>query len=384
MISLIKDTVSNEDIFKLADWLKTIPRLTKGPLTIEFESQFSKWLDVEHSVMVNSGSSANLLMLYALKVMNKLKNEKIVVPGLCWATDLAPVIQFGMEPVLCDCNLDNLSVDLTHLEEIFKEHSPSVLLLVSILGLSPDMGKIMSLCDKYDVILLEDACESLGTTYEDRKLGSFGLMSSHSFFFGHHASTVEGGMVCTDDKEVHKMLLSLRSHGWARDWVEDDIKEIESKYNITNINSMYTFYYPGFNLRATDIQAFLGIEQIKIMDWAIRNRNNNFKLYQKLIRNSFWKPKEVLNTMTSNFAYPYMHPLKDKIVVALEENDIETRPLVCGSMGLQPFYVNLYGKKHLKNCTVVDNTGIYLPNHPSLTIEEIEKVCSVVNLVIGG
>ena len=121
MISLIKDTVSNEDIFKLADWLKTIPRLTKGPLTIEFELQFSKWLDVEHSVMVNSGSSANLLMLYALKVMNKLKNEKIVVPGLCWATDLAPVIQFGMEPVLCDCNFDNLSVDLTHLEEIFKD-----------------------------------------------------------------------------------------------------------------------------------------------------------------------------------------------------------------------------------------------------------------------
>jgi CDP-6-deoxy-D-xylo-4-hexulose-3-dehydrase len=382
MITLIQDTVSREDVNKLADWLRTFPRLTKGPLTKIFEEQFSAWLGVDHSVMVNSGSSANLLMLYALKVMGKMKNRKVVVPGLCWATDLAPVIQFEMHPILCDCNLDNLSVDVIELEELFKEHSPSALMLVSILGLSPDMKKIIELCDKYDVILLEDACESLGTTYNDKKLGSFGLMSSHSFFFGHHASTVEGGMICTNDPEVNKVLLSIRSHGWNRDWDKDDIEEIEKQYNISNINSMYTFYYPGFNLRATDIQAFIGIEQIKMMDWAIWNRNENFKLYQSLIENPFWKPKELPNTMTSNFAYPYMHPLKYEVVVALEENDIETRPLVCGSMGIQPFYTNIYGKHFLKNCDVINNNGIYLPNHPHLKESDIEKVCKVVNEVV--
>ena len=276
MISLINDTVSNEDMSSLADWLKTFPRLTKGPLTIQFETEFSEWMGNKFSVMVNSGSSANLLMLYALKVANKMKNSKVVVPGLCWATDLAPVIQLGMEPVLCDCNLENLSVNLVDLENIFKEQSPSVLMLVSVLGLSPDMDKIMSLCNEYNVILLEDVCESIGTTYRDKKIGSFGLMSSYSFYFGHHMSTVEGGMICTNDPDINKVLLSIRSHGWNRDWPEEDREEVEEHYKVSNIDALYTFYFPGFNLRSTDMQAFLGIRQLARLENIIESRNINF------------------------------------------------------------------------------------------------------------
>jgi CDP-6-deoxy-D-xylo-4-hexulose-3-dehydrase len=147
-IDLIQDTIDNQDIDNLIEWLKTYPRLTKGSKTIEFENKWAQWLGTKYSVFVNSGSSANLLMLYTLKILNKMKNNKVCVPSLCWVTDLSPVLQFDLEPLLIDCNLDNLSVDLNHLEQVFQTENPSVLILVSVLGLSPDMESIVNLCEK--------------------------------------------------------------------------------------------------------------------------------------------------------------------------------------------------------------------------------------------
>ena len=182
MITLVKDTIDNKDIDRLVDWLKTYPRLSKGPVTLEFEEKYSNWLGTKYSVFVNSGSSANLLMLSTLKQGNYLKNNKIVVPSTAWATDLAPVIQLGLEPILCDSNMEDLSADLEHLEKIFQEESPSALMFVSVLGLVPDMNKIVELCFEYDVILLEDACEAMGCEYKGQKLGTFGKISSFSTF----------------------------------------------------------------------------------------------------------------------------------------------------------------------------------------------------------
>jgi CDP-6-deoxy-D-xylo-4-hexulose-3-dehydrase len=194
-IKLVQDTINQEDISELINWLSTNPKLTKGPLTIEFEHLFSKWIGSNYSVFVNSGSSANLLMFYCLIYLNKLKNKKIVVPSLSWITDLSPVIQFNLEPILVDCNLTNLSCDLNHLEEIFINEKPSCFILVSVLGLVPQMDKIVELCNKYDVILLEDNCESQGSMFNNIKLGNFGLMSSFSTYFGHTMSTIEGGLI---------------------------------------------------------------------------------------------------------------------------------------------------------------------------------------------
>jgi len=209
MITLVKDTIDNKDIDRLIDWLKTYPRLTKGLVTLEFEAKFSKWLGRKYSVFCNSGSSANLLMLSVLK--EKYDSKKVVVPSVAWSTDLAPVIQLGLQPILCDCNMKDLSVDLGHLEKIFTEESPDALLLVSALGLVPDMDRIIKLCSDYDVILLEDTCESLGCEFVNKKLGTFGIMSSFSTFFGHHISTIEGGLISTDDKELYELLVSIRS-----------------------------------------------------------------------------------------------------------------------------------------------------------------------------
>ena len=381
MITLVKDTIGNEDIDSLIDWLKSYPRLTKGPVTLKFENKFSKWLGRKYSVFCNSGSSANLLMLSVLK--EKYDFKKVVVPSVAWSTDLAPVMQLGLQPILCDCNMKDLSADLNHLEKIFMEESPDVFLLVSALGLVPDMKKIIELCSKYDVLLLEDVCESLGCKYKGKNLGTFGKMSSFSTFFGHHISTIEGGIVSTDDKELYELLVSLRSHGWARDLsVESQLKLLE-EWNVSEFDSLYTFYYSGFNMRSTDLQAYIGLAQIdKLDDWGGKRRNN-FDLYQRLIENDYWKPDVDLNNFVSNFAYPIISPCRDKIIKKLQDNKVEIRPLICGSMGTQPFYVKKYGRLELPNVSIVDKYGFYVPNNPMLTEEEIEFICELINSEIN-
>ena len=187
MIPLTKDTIDKKDIDRLIEWLKTYPHLTKGEKTLEYEEKWSNFLGCKYSVFVNSGSSANLLMIYSLIETNRLRpGDKVVIPAVSWSTDLAPVVQFGLEPILCDCNLADLSIDLKHFEQILEKEKPKALILVSVLGLIPQMDKIVDLCEKHNVILLEDACESLGSEFNNKKLGSFGLMSSFSSYFGHH------------------------------------------------------------------------------------------------------------------------------------------------------------------------------------------------------
>ena len=381
MITLIKDTIDNKDVDNLIEWLKTYPRLTKGAKTLEFESQFAEWIGTKHAVFVNSGSSANLLMVYALKYLGALTNNKIVVPSLSWATDLAPVLQYDIEPVLVDCNLDNLSVDLEHLEEVFKTENPDAMILVSVLGLSPDIDKIVELCDKYNVILIEDNCESQGTKYKGKRLGNFGLMASFSTYFGHTMSTIEGGMITTNSDEIYNLLLQLRSHGWDRDLSKEKQTQLRDRHNVDDFSAFYTFYTPGFNLRSTDLQAVIGIEQLKKVDWMIDQRNKNFKKYISKLKDYTWVPTEIDDSFTASFCMPviaYSPEQKQRMVKNLMDNNIECRPLICGSMGTQPFYTEIYGKKELPNVSQVDACGIYVPNHPLLTDSEIDLICKCI------
>jgi CDP-6-deoxy-D-xylo-4-hexulose-3-dehydrase len=384
-IDLVKDTINNEDIDNLISWLKTYPSLTKGKKTIEFEKKWSEWLGCKYSVFVNSGSSANLIMIYCLKILNLLKNDKICVPTLCWVTDLSPVLQFNMTPILIDCNLENLSVDLFHLEEIFKKENPSALLLVSVLGFSPDMDKITELCKKYDVILLEDNCESQGSKFNGIKLGNFGLMSSFSTYFGHTMSTIEGGMICTNDETIYRTILQLRSHGWDRDLSDYEKELLRNEWNVDTFSSMYTFYVPGFNLRSTDLQAVIGIKQLDKVDQMIENRNKNFKYYQKKIKDKLWFPTEIVGSFTSNFAIPIILETKEKkidLINRFNENGVSCRPLISGSMGTQPFYKKIYGENILPNASIVDERGMYIPNHDKMTNDEIDKVCNILLSII--
>ena len=385
-ITLVKDTIDNSDVDNLIEWLKTYPRLTMGPVTREYEKKFSEHIGCKYSVFVNSGSSANLLMLYVLKVMGNLRNQKVVVPALAWATDMAPVIQLGFEPIIVDCNLRNLSVDVGQLESTFQHYKPAAMILVSVLGLSPDMDKIVELCKKHGVVLLEDNCESFGTKFNDTYLGNFGLMSSFSTYFGHTFSTIEGGMISTNDKDVYDLLKMLRSHGWDRDLDEESQKRLREKWGIDDFSSLYTFYEPGFNLRSTDLQAVIGLGQLDKVDDMIKVRNDNFFHFISVMKmldkkNKVWIPTEHPQSFTASFCYPVIFKTKkekEKAVQALIKNNIETRPLICGSMGTQPFFVKRYGRHETMNSKIVDECGIYVPNHPKLDEYDIEFICKTI------
>jgi CDP-6-deoxy-D-xylo-4-hexulose-3-dehydrase len=379
-VKLVSDTISKNDIEKLVTWMSQddIPQLTKGPLTIKFQDDFSNFLGEDlRSCFINSGSSAILLSLLALKIKNNIK--KVVVPSVSWATDLSSPMVLGLETILCDCNLQDLSLDLDKLEKIFEEESPEVCILVSVLGLVPDMERIMSLCKKYNVILLEDVCESLGSKYKGDYLGTFGLMSFFSFYYGHHISTIEGGMITTEDKNMHDILVSIRNHGWDRDWSEDLKKEYREKYGIDSFSSMYAFYFPGLNLRSTDLQAFLGINQIEKIEPFSSVRNRNFLKYSELIKENYLNVNQRDGDFVSNFAYPVVHSERASIIAKIKEHNIEVRPLIAGSMAKQPFATGVNKKYGTGNSDIIHEKGFYLPNHQDLSLEQVEFIASLVN-----
>lgn len=381
MIKLVSDTIDKDDIKHLVDWLSQdeIPRLTKGELTIQLEEKWANKIGTKYSVFVNSGSSAILLALAAYLYSKDIKNKKIVIPSLSWATDVSSPMLLGMEPIMCDCNLEDLSCDLTHLEEIFKTESPSSFILVSPLGLVPNMKNIINLCEKYNVTLFEDVCESMGSKYNDKYLGSFGLASFFSMYFGHHLSTIEGGFVNTNDEDFYHLLLMMRSHGWDRDLPEWKQKELRVKYSVDDFTALYNFYVPGFNLRATDLQAFIGLRAIDKLDEYSRRRNNNFKQYLNGVKNTKLNISNFNTNFISSFSYPIVNENKEEIVKKLQEHNIEVRPLIAGDMSKKPMWYEKYGIQSLPNCELINQYGFYVPNHQDLTEDEINLICEIIN-----
>ena len=379
-IKLCSDIINEQDIDALIEWLKKMPKLTKGSKTVEFENRFSEYLGCEHSIYCNSGSSANLLMVSALKQMGLLKNPKVVVPQVSWSTTIFPVIQFGLEPILCDCDLDNLGVNIRHLEKIILEERPAAVILVHVLGFDSSIEKVIKLCEENDVLVIEDTCESLGSRTSGKMLGTFGFASSFSFYFGHHISTIEGGMVCTNDSDFADVIKMIRSHGWDRDLGQESKNKYRERYGVTDFDSLYKFYYAGFNLRSTDLQAFVGLNQIPKIQSIAERREENYYTYRENLDSALWVPTPIKNQeVISNMGYPIIVENKREVYTILNDNNIECRPLVAGSMGLQPIWSKLYGETPMKNANIIERYGMYVPNHQDLTHEDIMRVCSIVN-----
>jgi CDP-6-deoxy-D-xylo-4-hexulose-3-dehydrase len=381
MIKLVSDTIDRSDIDSLIGWLKQdpIPQLTKGKLTLELETKWASKIKTQYSVFVNSGSSAILLTLAALKELNRLKNNKIVVPSLSWATDVSSPMLLGLDPIMCDCNLEDLSCDLIYLETIFKEHNPGALILVSPLGLVPEMDAILKLCKKYNVLLLEDVCESMGSKYKNKYLGTFGIASFFSMYFGHHLSTIEGGFINTDDEELYHMLLMMRSHGWDRDLPKWKQNKFRNKSKCSEFDSLYNFYVPGFNLRSTDLQAFIGINAIDKLDKYSTIRNTNFISYLDNIQNNLLNIRNKKDNFISNFAMPIVNKHRNQIVKNLIDNNIEVRPLIAGNMASKPMWSKKYFIPSLPNCEMIEQYGFYVPNHQSLSTKDINKIINIIN-----
>lgn len=374
MIRLAENTISQEELIALSQWIPTTPQLTKGPLVVEFEKKFAAYIGTKHCVMVNSGSSANLLMAYSLLEGNYLKNKKVVVPAVSWITTLSPFLQFGFEVLLCDSNDKNLGIDTIELEQLFIKENPSLLIIVHVLAHLNDMNEIYRLCEKYNVLLIEDACEALGTSNADNKrAGNLSLAGSFSFYYGHHISTIEGGAVTTNDSKLYNLMLSIRSHGWSRD-VEGFYKEQwRNEFSIDEVREFYTFYYPGFNLRSTDLNAFLGLSQLDRIDEIVSVRQNNYNLYSKYLDGKYWKQESQFKQLSS-FAYGTLVENRKEVFNHLKKNNIEVRPLICGSMGKQPFWIKKFGYKPLKVADIIHDYGLYLPNHLYIDEEKIKFI----------
>lgn len=373
-IKLAENTITKEELDGLANWIKSGNRLTKGDLTKKFENKFSKYIGNKYSVFVNSGSSANLLIVYSLLEDGMLKNKKVVVPAVSWVTTVSPFMQLNFKPYLCETDKETLGINPNYFEYMCKKYNPSVLILVHVLGHPNKMNEIEEICKKYNVILLEDACEAIGTVYDNKKLGTIGLASSFSFYYGHQISTIEGGMVTTNSRKLYNTMLSIRSHGWGRDVEPEYVQPLMKNYNIDEFREYYTFYYPGFNLRATDLNAFLGLSQIKKMNEIVRKRENNFKLYMQYLSEDFYYQQSEYEKLSS-FAYGTFVKNRLDTYRYLKQNGIETRPLICGSMGKQPFWVKKYGETNLPIADLVHDKGIYLPNHLEIDKKKIEYIC---------
>jgi len=380
MVKLVSDTINRDDINSLIEWLSKdpIPKLTKGELTIELEKKWAEKIGTKYSVYVNSGSSSILLSLASLLYSN-VRNKKIVVPSLSWATDVSSPMILGMEPIMCDCNLEDLSVDLNHLEEIFIKENPASFILVSPLGLVPNMDKIVSLCEKYDVKLFEDVCESMGSKYKDQYLGTFGFASFFSLYFGHHLSTIEGGFINTNDEDFYHMLIMMRSHGWDRDLPSWKQKELRNKFKIDDFSALYNFYVPGFNLRSTDLQAFIGLRAVDKLDEYSKIRNKNFFTYLNNISSNLINIRVNHDDFISNFAFPIVNKNRDVIVKELISNNIEVRPLIAGDMSKKPMWYTQYGETNLPNAELVNKYGFYLPNHQDLSNNDIINIVKILN-----
>lgn len=379
MIKLIKSTFHNEKDTKkkLCDFILKTEQLSIGKQCNDFEVAFSKWQGRKHSVMFNSGSSANLALIQVLINLKKIKpGDGVGFSAVTWATNVMPLITMNLSPVPIDIELDTLNISLKKVEESYKKHKFKCLFVTNLLGFSGDLKEIRNFCNKNKILLIEDNCESLGTEYKGIKLGNFGLASTFSFYVGHHMSTIEGGMVCTDDKEIDTMLRIVRSHGWDRHLTSAEQDKLRKKYKVDEFYGKYTFYDIGYNFRPTEIQGFLGLNQLKYLNAIINKREKNYKTLEKIYLNTdFIKLDTSKLTKASNFAFPLIcqsKNLRDKYMELAKKKEIEIRPIVAGSINNQAFFSKYVSTKFsLKNAELVHEQGFYFGNNPDMTKEEI-------------
>ncbi len=344
-------------------------KITSGPKTLEFQNKFSKKIKTNYSLLVNSGSSANLLAFQCLinpyRKKRLKKGDEILIPSLCWSTSLWPIIQSGLKPKFVDVEKETLNLDLNDLRKKISYRTKGIM-LVHVLGNCTDMDELMNIIKKYNLILIEDTCESLGTTYKNKYLGTFGEFSSFSFYSSHQISSGEGGMICCKHEEDFEIIKSLRAHGWSRGLKNE--KKIAK--NNKHLDKRFIFYNSGFNLRSTDISASIGLSQFKDLDKFINSRRSNknliIKIFEKKkLNNNFHIIKENKNVKPSWFGIPILilKDLKrDKIINNLEKKGVETRPIISGNFLKQPS-VKKYGlikNFKFKNADYINNHGFFI------------------------
>jgi CDP-6-deoxy-D-xylo-4-hexulose-3-dehydrase len=385
---LMENNITKEDVFKVIGFLKNNKDrvFTQSKKVSEFESKWSRWLGVKYSVFVNSGSSANLLSILALKILRG--NGEVIVPSLTWISDIASVIQNGLKPVFVDINPKNLCMDE---KQVFKKinKKTKAVFLSHIQGFNGLSDKLIRTLKKKKIALIEDVCESHGATFKNKKLGTFGLISNFSFYYAHHLSTVEGGMVCTNNKKIYHLIKMLRSHGMLRESGNAVFeKKLQKRYNY--LSPKFIFLYPAYNFRNTEIPAVIGINQLKRLDVNNKIRSKNLNFFLKNINDKHYRNDYDLRG-NSNYAFPLVLKKanlrnRDLLETTMKKNRIEFRRGNAGGGNQlrQPYLKQFVKKINFKNFPQVDHIhffGYYIGNYPSLKKEKILNICNILNKI---
>jgi CDP-6-deoxy-D-xylo-4-hexulose-3-dehydrase len=382
----MKNAFLNEHETKkaLADFILKADKLSMGAKCAEFEKEFAKKQGRKEAVLFNSGGSANLAMLQALKNSGKLKEgDTVGFSALTWSTNVMPIIQMGMKPIAIDCDKETLNVMSSNLLDTLAQAGLKALFITNVLGFAGDLDKIKDVCEKNNILLLEDNCEALGTELHSGKAGNFGLASSFSFFVAHHMSTIEGGMVCTNDEDFAEMLRIVRANGWDRNLTAEQQIKWRKKYDIkSEFQAKYTFYDLGFNFRPTEITGFLGLFQLQFLDKNTAARKKNFLRLEKLLKeNDELLPlKHEHIKRLSPFAFPIIcktSGIKEKYIKQFSGAGIEIRPMIAGNIQKQPFYKKYVADEiELPNTDFLHNNAFYCGNYPELSESDLETISS--------
>jgi CDP-6-deoxy-D-xylo-4-hexulose-3-dehydrase len=379
----MKSNVSRSDLDKLIEYLKQDdPKLTHGPLVKKFEEEWSKWLGVKHSIMVNSGSSANDLTMIALKELRG--NGEIIVPPLTWVSDISSVLRAGLIPKFVDIDKNSLAIDSKLVLNAITENTKGVF-LTHILGFNGLTDELISGLKKRNTLLIEDVCESHGATHNGHKVGSIGWASNFSFYYAHHMTTIEGGMISTNDDELYDILRILRSHGMVRESQSQQTKNYYSS-NFSDLNPDFIFAFPSHNMRSTELNGLLGLEQLKRLDENNQLRTRNFKKFLSVIDPEIFQTDFRIDG-NSNYAFTLILNKAD----LTRRNLVESRLLEAGiefRRGLsgggnqlrQPYLRKLAGIQAPESVPVADHVhhyAWYVGNYPELTLDQIDHLGSV-------
>lgn len=384
MIKLIKSSFYNEAATKkaLAEFILNEEILSMNKECKKFEESFAAKQGRKHAVYVSNGSVANLLLIQALLNLGVFKKgDRIGFSALTWPTNVMPLIQLGLEPVAIDCRLETLNVSPENIQPYLNDIKG--LFLTNVLGFADDIAGLKELCDANNIVLIEDNCESLGSSVNGKLLGNFGLASTFSFFVGHHMSTIEGGMICTDDDDLCDALVMARAHGWDRNVSPEKQSELRQKANITDFYAKYTFYDIASNFRPTEINGFIGNTQMPYWDEIVGKRVDNFRRFNEAAakNDDFYQYDLSHMDIVSNFAMPIIcktPELVEKYRAKFAAADVEIRPVIAGNMTKQPFYQKYVSDTAPRpNSDLVHENGFYFGNNPEMTTEEIDLLCSL-------
>ncbi len=370
--------------------LKAIEKVTKsGNFTMgeeveKFENMFSKYIGSKYSLMVNSGSSANLLMIASLFFRKEKKisiNDEVIVPALGWSTSYFPLSQYGLKLKFVDIDVNTLNYNLESLEKAISKKT-KVILAINILGNPNDFGQIEQIIKGKEIILLEDNCESLGAEYNQRKAGSFGLIGTYSTFFSHHISTMEGGMITTNDDEIYQIMLCLRAHGWTRNLPKDNYLTGTKSKN--EFEEFFKFILPGYNVRPLEMSGAIGQEQlIKLPDFISTRRKNGLLLQRMMNDHPHLSiQKEIGNSSWFGFSLTIKNPNKlnrGLLQKQLIQNGFQVRPVVTGNFTKQPVmkFLNADISNSLSNANYIHENSLFIGNHHYEMEEAIVKISKI-------